>query len=99
MTTLVVCTELSGKTRHRQVGVGRVVTSGNIGGEMVIVVVCTDLSGKEMHEQVDVDRMVTSGSLRGVMVGTLAWYSIPTLGAIFTIFITHNTRCHDQDPA
>ena len=54
-----------------QVGVGRVMTSGSLGGEMVSVVVCTDLSGKEPQTQVDVGRVVTSGSLGGEMVSTM----------------------------
>ena len=29
---VVLCTDLSTKARHRQVGVGRVVASGNLGG-------------------------------------------------------------------
>ena len=61
-------TDLSGKEPYRQVGVGRVVTSGSIGGVMVSVVVCTDLSGKELHRQVGVGMVVTSESLGGVMV-------------------------------
>ena len=32
---LVVCTDLSAKTPPRQVGIGRVVTSGSLGGVMV----------------------------------------------------------------
>ena len=36
LTGVVVCAELSGKKLHRQVGIGRVVTSGNLGGVMVI---------------------------------------------------------------
>ena len=43
MVSVVVCTDLSGKEPHRQVGV---VTSGSLGGVMVSVVVCPDLSGK-----------------------------------------------------
>ena len=58
---VVVWTDLSGKHLHKQVGVGKVVTSGRLGGVMVttlvwnaryagsipaIVVVCTDLTGK-----------------------------------------------------
>ena len=60
-----------------------------------IVIVCTDLSIKEPHRQVSMGWVVTSGSLSGVM-STLARNaidvgSIPTLGAIFTIFITPMT--------
>ena len=67
------------------------------------VVVCTDLSGKDPHRQVAMDRVVKSGSLHGVMVNTLAWNvidvgSIPILGAIFPIFITHTHWYYDQDP-
>ena len=32
---VVVCTHLSGKEPHRQVGVGRVVESGSLGGVMI----------------------------------------------------------------
>ena len=32
---VVVCTVLSGKELHRQVGVGKVMSSGSLGGEMV----------------------------------------------------------------
>ena len=32
--SVVVCTDLSGKEPHRQVGVGREVTSGSLGGVM-----------------------------------------------------------------
>ena len=43
-----------------------------------------------------VDRVMTQGSLCDVIVSTLAWNgrdvgSIPTLGAIFSIFITPTT--------
>ena len=41
--TVIVCTDLSDKMPHRQVGVDRVVTSGSLGGVMGNVVVCTDL--------------------------------------------------------
>ena len=43
MVSVVVCTDLSGKEPHRLVGVGRVVTSGSLGGVMVGVIVCTDI--------------------------------------------------------
>ena len=95
MVSVVVCTDLSGKEPHRQVGVGRVVTSGSLGGVMVSVVVCTDISGKEPHRQVGVGRVVTSGSPDARDVGL-----IPALGAIFPIFI-HPPPQHwrrDQDP-
>ena len=32
---IAVCTDLSGKEPHRQVGVGKMVTSGSLGGVMV----------------------------------------------------------------
>ena len=35
MVNVVVCTNLSGKELHRQVGVGRVLASGCLGGVMV----------------------------------------------------------------
>ena len=35
MVSVVVCTDLSGKEPHRQVGVSMVVTSGSLGGVMV----------------------------------------------------------------
>ena len=73
MVSVVVCTDLSGKEPHRQVGVGRVVTSGSLDGVVVSVVVCTDLSDKEPHRQLGVGRVVTLGSLGGVMVSTVAW--------------------------
>ena len=62
-------------------------------GHNECVVVCTDLSGKEPHRQVGVGRLVTSCNLGGVMAQILAWYArdmdlIPTLVAIFPIFIT-----------
>ena len=68
MVSVVVCTDLSGKEPHRQIYVGRVVTSRSLGGVMVSVVVCTDISGKEPHRQVGVGRVVTLRSLHGVMV-------------------------------
>ena len=73
---------------------GRVVTSGNLGGVMVNVIVCTDLSGKEPQRQVDVDRVVTSGRLGGV--NTLAQNarcvrSILAIGAIFPFLFTRTT--------
>ena len=57
------------------------------------VVICTHLSGKELETGRRVSSVVTSGRLGCVMVITLAWNtrdvgSIPTLGAIFLIFIT-----------
>ena len=75
---------------------GRVVTSGSLGSEMVSVVVCTDISGKEPHRQVGVGGVVTLGSLGGEMVSTLAQNaknvsSILALGTIFPIFITTMT--------
>ena len=33
----MVCTDLSGKEPHRQIVVGRIATSGSLGGEMVII--------------------------------------------------------------
>ena len=49
-----------------------------------------------MHREVGVGIVVTSGSLCDLMVSTLAGNvidvgSIPALGTIFLIFITHNT--------
>ena len=41
MVSATVCTDLSGKEPHRQVGVNRVVTSGSLGGVMVDVVLRT----------------------------------------------------------
>ena len=38
-TGVVVCTDLSGKEQYRQVGLDRVVTSGNIGGVVVSTLV------------------------------------------------------------
>ena len=70
-TNVVVCTELSGKEPHRQVGVGMVVISGCLGDVMVSVVVCTELSGKEPQRQVGVGRVVKSGRLGGVMVSVV----------------------------
>ena len=58
MGSVVVCTDLSGKEPHRQVGVDRVVILGSLGGVMVIVVVCTDLSQKESHRHLGMDRVV-----------------------------------------
>ena len=57
------------------------------------VIVCTDLSGKDQHRQVGVDIVVISGNLDCLMVNTVTMHainvgSIPTLGAIFLIFIT-----------
>ena len=71
-TTVVVCTDRSGKELHGQVGVGRMVTSRSLVGVMVSVVVCTDLSCKEPHRQVGMSRVVSSGSLGHVMVSTPA---------------------------
>ena len=51
VSNVVVCTDLSGKDPHIQVGVFRMVTSGSLGGVLVRVVVCTDLSGKEPTSQ------------------------------------------------
>ena len=58
-----------------------------------VVVVYTDLSGKKLHRQVCVGTVVTSGSLSSVIVSTPDQNArevgaIPTLGAIFPIFIT-----------
>ena len=55
MVSVVVCTDLSGKEPHTEVGVGRVIVSGSLGGVMVSLVACTDLSGKEPHKQEGVD--------------------------------------------
>ena len=60
--SVVVCTDLSAKEPHRQVGVDRVMISGSLGGVMVSVVVCTDLSGKEPHHDI---MIMTLGSLGG----------------------------------
>ena len=38
----MVCTDLSGKESHRHLGVGAVVTSGSLGGEMVSTLVRTE---------------------------------------------------------
>ena len=45
---VVVCTDLSGKEPHKQVGVGRVVTSGSLGDSLII---STDFTGKQPHTQ------------------------------------------------
>ena len=50
----------------RQVGMDRVIVSGNLGG----VVVCTDPSGEEPHRQVGMDRVIASGNVGGVVVCT-----------------------------
>ena len=75
MVSVVVCTELSGKKPHRQVGV---VISRNLGGVMVSVVVCIDLSGKKPHRQVSVGMVVTSATLGGVINSwvwiVMTWY-------------------------
>ena len=64
------------------------------GHRYIIVVVCTKLN--KPHIQVGMGRVVTSGSLGSVMVSTLAQNvrdvdSIPTLGTLFLLFITHMT--------
>ena len=66
-------------------GLGRVMTSRNLGGVVVILVRYTDLSGKEPHRQVNVVRVILSG---GVMDSKLVQSardvrSIPALCAIF----------------
>ena len=68
--SVVVCTDLSGKELHRQVGVGMVMISRSLAGVMVNVVVCTDLSGKEAYRQVGVGRVVISGSLGTVILAS-----------------------------
>ena len=62
---VVVCIDFSDKERHRQVGVGRVVISGSLGGVMVSikVLVFPDHCGSRFN-----DRRMISGSLGGVMV-------------------------------
>ena len=60
----------------------------------IVVVVYSDLSEKESHGQVGVSKVVTLGTLDSIMSSTLTWNardlgSIPALGAIFPIFITH----------
>ena len=47
ITIVEVYTDPSDKKPHRQVGLGKVMTSRSLDGVMVNVVVCTDLSGKE----------------------------------------------------
>ena len=67
-------------------------------------VVCTDLAGKEPHREEGISMMEISGSLCGVMVSILAWNArdmgaIPSLGTIFTIFITPTTiLCLSDSP-
>ena len=51
---VVVCPDLSDKDPHRQVCVGRMITSGSLGDLMVSVVVCTDPSDKDKHRLVGV---------------------------------------------
>ena len=97
--TVLVRTDLSSKEPHRQVGVGRMVTSGSLGGIMVSTLA---------RNARDVRSIPTVGAifpifLGGVMVsgvGGLIWNakcvtSIP----ILSIFITsHDTGCPDHDP-
>ena len=54
-----------------QIGVGRVMTSGTLGGVMVSVVVWTALSDKEPHGHVGLDMAISSESLGGVMVSVV----------------------------
>ena len=63
---------------------------------IIIYISMIFLPGKGPHKQVGMGRVVTSGSLGGVMFRTLAQNArdvglIPTLGAIFPIFITPTT--------
>ena len=97
LVSVVVCTALSGKKPHREIGVLSMVTSGSLGGVIVSVVVCTDLSGKEPHIQVGVGRGMISGNLGDVMIITLDWNaryvgSIPALGNN----ISHCHHIHDK---
>ena len=68
-----------------------------VGVDMTYVVVCTDFSSNKPHKQEDMGTLVTLGSQSDVMAITLAANvryvgSIPTVGAIFPLFVTHTLK-------
>ena len=93
----VVLVDLSDKEPHRQVGVGTVMTSVVLSGEMVGVVVCTDLSGKKPHRRGGVGNVMLSRILGGEMVGTLAWIECKICGfdSCFRQNISHFHHTHE----
>ena len=61
----VVCTDLSDKEPHRQVGVGRVVTSGGLGGVIVSIL---------SQNARDVDSIPTLGTLFPISSTLQHWF-------------------------